>query len=230
MTILEHIYALQNIINKGRKSDDAPFTNQLLLHYMNVSRLLLVKREADKSKYLNPANYQGFCMKLVEDSWEKCCDMPEDLKCPILKSCNKIPKAITGRTNLYIKVSYLSGNEIGRTTHRSYHFNKYSLTKNLKPQWFILNDYLYVTGVPYNNLVAVWVDGLFEDPVAAATLQLCEDSTEGCDPLVAEYPIEGFLIEPMYDLVLQRLGLSMRYPQDDVNNAKFTEISTDKED
>jgi len=229
MTILEHIYAIQNIVNKGKKSDDAPFTNQLILHYMNTARLLLMKREVDKNKYVNPANYQGFCMKLTEDSWVNCCDMPEDLKCPILRSCNKIPKAITGRTNIYIKVAYLSGQEIGRTTHRSYHFNEFSLTKQGKPQWFILNDYLYIIGVPFNNLIAVWVDGLFEDPVLAAQIAVCSE-TPDCDPLSAEYPIEGYLIEPLYDFVLQRLGIAQKYPQDDVNNAKFTEIAQDKED
>jgi hypothetical protein len=230
MTALEHIYAVQNIINKGRKSDDAPFTNQLILHYLNTARLLLLKREADKNRFLNPANFQGFCMKLIVDSWNNCCDLPEDLNCPILRTCNKIPKAITGRTNIYVKVSYMSGNEIGRTTHRSYHWNKYSLTKIGKPQWFILNDYLYIIGVPYNILNAVWVDGLFEDPIKAANVAVCSEAEEPCDPLEAEYPIEGFLIEPMYDMVLQRLGLSMKYPQDDVNNAKNTEISNDKEE
>jgi hypothetical protein len=229
MTILEHIYAIQNIINKGAKSDDARISNELVLHYMNVSRILLLKREADKRKAHNPANFQGICVPLCTSTWVDCCNIPTEITCPILKSKFKIPRALTGRTNLYLKVSYLSGWEIGRTTHRAVRYREYSLTKASKPAWFILNDYLYVTGIPYNKLKAVWVDALFEDPTDIADITTC-DNTEGCyDPDTEDYPIDGHLVEPMYRLVLQYLGMAYKYPEDNANNARSNEIVNDKE-
>jgi hypothetical protein len=229
MTILEHVYAIQNIINRGAKSDDSRISNELVLHYMNVARLLLLKREADKRKAHNPANFQGICVPLCESTWVDCCNIPDGLTCPILKSTFKIPRAITGRTNIYIKVAYLSGKEIGRTTHRSFRYNQFSLTKKDKPGWFILNDYLYVAGVPSNKLKAVWVDALFEDPTAVSEIATCDDAP--CfDPDTEDYPIDGHLIEPMYKIVLQYLGIAFKYPEDNANNARYTEVVNDKEE
>lgn len=230
MTILEHVYAIQNIINKGAKSDDARLSNELVLHYMNVSRVLLLKREADKRKAHNPANFQGLCIPLCESNWIDCCNYPTDLDCPILKSTIKIPRAMTGRTNLYIKVSYFSGKEIGRTTHRSFRYNEYSLTKKDKPGWFILNDYLYIAGVPHNKLKAVWVDALFEDPTAIADITTCNDGEACYDPDTEDYPIDGHLIEPMYKMTLQYLSNAFRFPEDNANNARSTETTNDREE
>jgi len=230
MTILEHVYAIQNILNKGTKSDDARIPNELVLHYMNVARLLLLKREADKRKAHNPANFQGICVPLCASTWADCCNLPTELSCPILKSTFKIPRAITGRTNIYIKVSYLSGLEIGRTTHRAERYREFSLTKKDKPAWFILNDYLYVTGVPFNKLKSVWVDALFEDPTAIAEITSCGDGQDCYDPDTEDYPIDGHLIEPMYKITLQYLGQAFRFPNDTVNNARDTETVNDREE
>ena len=231
MTILEHVYAIQNIINKGIRSDDARVSNELVLHFMNVSRLLLLKREADKRKAQNPANYQGLCVPLCESTWVECCNLPSDLTCPILKSKFKIPRAITGRTNLYFKVSYLSGQEIGRTTHRAFRYNEYTLTKKFKPGWFILNDYLYISGVRNNDLRTVWVDALFEDPTALADITTCDTATQACyEPDTESYPIDGHLVDPMYKMVLQYLGMAYKFPEDNENNAKSNELVNDKEE
>lgn len=230
MTILEHVYAIQNILNKGAKPDDARISNELVLHYMNVTRVLLLKREADKRKAHNPANFQGICVPLCESTWVDCCSIPDSISCPILKSTVKIPRAITGRTNLYIKVSYLSGREIGRTTHRAYRYNQYTLTKKDKPGWFVLNDYLYVTGIPSNKLKAVWVDALFEDPTSVADITTCNNDTSCYDPDTEDYPIDGHLIEPMYKMVLQYLGMAYKFPEDNANNARSNEVSNDKEE
>ena len=230
MTILDHIYAIQNLLNKGAKSDDAKITNELVLHFLNVSRLILLKREADKRKSLNPSNFQGFCVPLCESSWVDCCGLPKEILCPILKSTFKLPKAMSGRTNLYVKVSYLNGVEIGRTTHRSFRFRQHSLTQKNKPGWFILNDYLYVTGVPFNQLNTVWVDGLFEDPTDIADIKTCNDDTTCYDVDSENYPIEGHLIEPMYQLTLKYLTGAYKFPDDNYNNAKSTEVTNDKEE
>ncbi len=230
MTILEHVYAIQNLINKGRKSDDAKFSNELISHFMNVARLVLLKREIDKMKSFNIANFQGFCMPLCKDSWADCCGLPEDLNCPILKSKFKIPRALSGRTNIYIKVSYLSGIEIDRTTHRAMRMRQYSLTQSNKPAWFVLNDYLYLSGVPLNRLEAVWVDGLFEDPTVIADITTCGDGESCYDADQESYPIDGYLIDPMYRLVLEYLGIGFRYPDDNTNNARAVEIMNDKEE
>lgn len=231
MTILEHVYAIQNILNKGRKSDDGKLSNELIIHYMNIARSLLLKREADSQKYINPSNYQGFCMPLCVSNWADCCNMPVEIQCPILKSKYKIPKAISGRTNIYLKVSYIDGREIGRTTHRSFRYRQHTISKKNKPGWFILNEHLYVTGVPENLLKTVWVDALFEDPTAIADIVSCGPSGDiQCyDPATQEYPIESYLVEGMYKLTMQHITPMFKFPDDVENNDRSTEITNDKE-
>lgn len=230
-TIAEHIYSIQNVLNKGVKSDDSRVSDRLILHFMNIARVLLIKRKADKRKFLGPSNRQGFCMPLCEDTFINCCNMPS-ITCPLLKGQYKIPKAITGRTNLYVKVYYLSGQEIGRTTISAFRDRQYSLTKKDKPGWFISNDYLYIAGIPNNMLKAVWVEGLFEKPEEIGDIISCgSDGETTCyDINEEEYPIDGELVEPMYQVAMQYLSQQFKYPDDNVNNAKSTEITNDKEE
>lgn len=230
MTYNEHIYAIQNIINKGPKSDDSRFSNALILHYMDVARLLLVKRKLDNRKFNNPANYQTLCIPLCEDTWYDCCNMP-DLGCPILKSKFEIPKALTTRTSLYLKVMKASGEEIGYSDQVAYRERQYSVTKKGKPAWFISNNYLYVAGIENNFLAAVFAKAMFENPLEVEELQRCDsDENPDCtDPLDRDYPIDGELIDPMYKMVLQFLGISMKYPEDNINNARATDSRRDYE-
>lgn len=231
MTTAEHIYAIQNLLNRGKRSDDAPFSNELIYHFMNQARMLLLKQKADKKQYISSFNLQGFCMPLKEDFWADCCDAPEP-PCKMLKGCITIPKAISGRSNLYIKVYYLSGQEIGMTDISAVRFRQYSITKANKPAWLIENDELYITGIPFNRLKRVWVKGMFEDPAALADITTCNDNDEPCyDAMESPYPIDSELIDPMYRMVLDYLiNLGSRSPQDDENNARATQLGNDKEE
>lgn len=229
MTTLEHIYAIQNLVNRGAKSDDAPYSNRLILHFMNTTRILLLKRKADKRQKFDPHDFQSFCMPLCESSWIDCECLP-DIDCPILKSEFKLPNTLVSRSGIYLTVRLASGNEIGETSPSALQYRQYSLTRKNKPAWFIDNEHLYITGVPKNKLKMVYVTGVFVDPTEVSEISLCPPGTENCvDIFEDEYPIAGELIDPMYKMVLQYLQNSMRFPEDKVNNATATEVINDKE-
>jgi hypothetical protein len=219
-TVNEHIYTIQNLVNSGTKSDDASFSNRLILHLMNITRVLLLKRKADKKQKFDPSDFQSFCMPLCESNWQDCPCLP-DVDCHILKSRFEIPKALTSRTGLYLTVRYLSGREIGETTPSAMRYRRYSLTKSKKAAWFIDNNYLYITNVPKNRLKAIYVTGIFIDPTDLADITLCDDDTVPCFDLYEdEYPISGELIDPMYKMVLEYIVRGLQIPEDLVNNAK----------
>lgn len=227
-TIREHVYAVQNIVNKGRKSDDAPFSNSLILHFMDLSRNLLLERKLNNRRFVSPFNYQEFCVPMCESSWVDCCGAP-DLGCKILKSVSEIPDAIASKTQFYLKAYMFSGQEIGQTTFSVFKKRKWSLTKKNKAGWFISNKHLYVAGIPDNLLASVWLKGVFEDPTQAAEFLICDPATDCTNTLDTEYPIEGELVDPMYRMVLQYLGVAMKFPIDDVNNAKAVTVNRDIE-
>ena len=220
-TVNEHIYAIQNLVNKGAKSDDSAFSNRFILHLMNITRILLLKRKADKKQTFDPSDFQSFCMSLCEASWIDCPCLP-DVDCPILKSKFKIPKALTSRTGLYLTVRFFSGREIGATTPSAVRYRQFSNTKAKKASWFIDNNYLYITGVPHNMLKAVYVTGIFIDPTDLVEITSCTDEVPCYDIMEDEYPISGELMDPMYKMVLEYLVTGMKFPDDLVNNAKDT--------
>jgi len=219
-TVNEHIYAIQNIVERGEKSDDANFSNALVLHYMNTARILLLKRKADKKQKFDPSDFQSFCMPLCEDTWVDCDCIP-DIDCKILKSVFKLPKALVSRSGLYVTVRFLSGREIDVTSLSAMRHRQNSLTKRNKAAWFIDNNYLYIMGVPNNLLKSVYVSGVFLDPTEVDEITHCPPGEEDCtDVFEEEYPISGELVEPMYKMVINYLGTAMKFPEDHINNAK----------
>jgi|32_taG_2_1085360.scaffolds.fasta_scaffold56502_2 hypothetical protein len=220
-TVNEHIYAIQNILEHGPKSDDSNISNRLVLHYMNIARVLLLKRKADKKQRFDPSDFQSFCMPLCEDTWIDCECLPDDLGCKILKGKFKIPQAMTSRTGLYLTVRFFSGRELDITTLSAMQHRKNSIVKKNRPAWFIDNNYLYIIGIPNNLLKAVYVTGVFIDPTSLEEISLCgPGQNEPCfDTLEDEYPISGELVEPMYKLVIQHLAQAFRFPEDNINDA-----------
>lgn len=225
-TVAEHIYAIQNILNQGRKSDDARYPNKLILHHFNNARLALLKQKMDRSHFVSPQNFQGFCMKLTEDTWAKCCDMPENAVCLVLRGCFPIPRVLSSRSAMYLKVSYLSGEEIGVSSPSAFRFRKYTLTKRFKPSWYIINDYIYIEGIPLNRLESVWVWGIFEDPTSVGNIEGCEDCY---DMDTQDYPLSGDLVMPAYEMTVKTIAMGNNFPDDQVNNAKPPENTNKRE-
>ena len=228
-TVLEHIYTIQNLVNKGRRSDDANYSDRFILHLMNTARVLLLKRKADKKQAFDPSDFQSICMPLCEATWIECECAPA-IGCPILKSSVKLPKSLVSRTGMYLTVRFLSGKEIAETTPSAIQYREYSLTKRNKPAWFIDNNRLFIYGIPFNQLKAVYVTSVFLDPLEAAAVTLCQGADTPCeDTFEEQYPISGELVDPMYRLVLEYMNIGSRAPEDKANNASATEIINDRE-
>lgn len=96
MKLIEHVYALRNILEQGVASSDAAYSLRLLAHFLNVSRSLLIEQKADKYHYISEQSFQSLCVPLEESSFHNCCNGPTT-KCKILRSTTTLPKFLTTR-------------------------------------------------------------------------------------------------------------------------------------
>lgn len=133
MTLLEHTYAIRNLLTKGPASKDTRISLELIAHFLKVSRALLTEQKADKYNFISEQSFQSLCVPLVKGSLHNCCDYPAS-KCLLLKSSSPIPKTLSTRWGDLSKVTTLSGEVLSKTSVTANKLAKYSLTnKTPKP-------------------------------------------------------------------------------------------------
>ena len=220
MTTLEHIYAIKNIINRGIASDDSRISNRLILHFMNISRGMLLEQKLDK--YISMQDFQSLCIDLAGGSYHNCCDIKIPTDCTILKSTIKLPQLLSARWGSFIKVTTLDGTILGETNITQSKNAKYSLTNNSpKTGWFIHDDYLYV--INNTKLKKLLINGLWSNPESIAKYN-CPDN-QPCFSDLTEYPISPDLIPAMYQMVLKFISTSYSFPEDNVSDASASGVS-----
>jgi len=223
-TLLEHIYAIQNILNNGVPSDDHRLPNALVGHYLKINRAVLIKRKLDKERTLNNNNYYAICVPLELAPYQDCCLVDDDVNCKLLKSTIKIPRSISARWGFTYNVKYIDGTLIPAYTKTNSKLEKYSLSKKCTPTigWFIKGDYLYVVGT--TELPTVIVEFIPEDPEEVEALNICEGDNAPCVESGNSFSLDSDLIAPMYELTVKALLLAKSIPVDNLNNSRAVEI------
>lgn len=238
MTILEHIYAVKNLLDKGPASDDSRISNRLIKHYLTITRQKLIKEKADKLNKLADRNWIPInCIALCEDTWHQCDCIPEDLKCKVLRTKYRLPNPISTKNGELIAVRDLNGKELTKVDsieEANVHI-KYSLTKKKDLFWTLFNGYIYIFNSPKNKLRAIYVEAVFEDVEGLENITLCNNEGEETgalcyDPNINEFPIDGDLIDVMYQITKTRiLETISRRTEDNENNARSDQSVDAKE-
>jgi len=215
----EHIYAIQNVINKGAMSDDERFSNRLVSHYLYISRGLLLKRKLDKNHTVSETNYQTFCMPLELTNYYDCSCIPSDLKCKILRSTKKIPKEIVKHFGTTLQIKTLDGRTIDKGSIKELTYSEYSLSNDGTIKWFIEDSYLFI----YNTtkLTTVVVKGIFDQPEVLKSYTSCTGgNSDPCyDPSTSDFPIDSELVPEMYKMTLDFLLLGNQQREDKTNDS-----------
>lgn len=231
MTRDEHVYAIQNLLNAGSPSDDNRITNRLVYHFLKVVRARLVKQKADSHNFIAEDNYQSLCMPLIKTTFHDCDCVPNS-ECLILRSKYKIPKQLVPYMGSALQVYFFDGRSIGRISVPSASKLEFSLIEEDKIAFFFHDGYIFITGTL--ALKAIQIYGVFENVEDLADFTICdvegEDTTDSCyDPETDEFPIDGDLVFPMYQMTMNILNVGKQMPEDNENNARSTTITQDKE-
>ncbi len=204
MLIKEIIQRIQSLYSKGVQSDDTNLSDRHIYNKMVTVRSKLISQEAKKKQKINQWSYQTLeCVELIKASIHECPCLPP-IGCSILRTKHPIPKPLTNlNSHLIQSVTTIDGqiifSEISWTEKKYKQSNKY--TGN-KPDYFIKNDYLYVT--VRSGIKVITITGLFDNPLEAEKFpSLCKDCVDCQDcisPLDMEFPIDNDMIDTLIDI------------------------------
>ena len=198
-------------------SDDSTFTEDHVVFLLNRYRTFLLKqRYSDIKKQIPDSNYQSICMDLIQVpaiSGEPCeggTYLRSSVKVPIPMQIGS-PK-VTSMDYYQGEITYVSRERMRYVGYNRFLPNiiycsigpdQYLYFKSFNPQ------YLYLEKVKFT--------GVFENAEKASELEC--GTSDICDILDKEFPIEDSLISPLIELVLKELAGPAWKPQDDTNNA-----------
>lgn len=209
MLIKEIIQRIQSLYSKGVQSDDTRLSDRHIYNKMVTVRSKLISQEAKKKQKINQWSYQTLnCVEVIEVPIHECPCLPP-IGCSILRSKYTIPKPLTDlNSHLIQSVTSIDGqivfSEIGWVEKKYKASNKYTANK---PDYFIRNDYLYIT--VRSGLKVITLTGLFDDPLEVERFpSYCEDCTDCIDcesPMDKEFPMDNDMIDTLVDMCKQEL-------------------------
>lgn len=194
MTILNHVYAVKELLNKGQIKNNYPYSNLFIQHFLELNRCLVLKQRLSNKDSLADINYTKVCLEMEISNFEGDCYKGQ---CKILKSKKPIPLYLGDS----LSVLSVSGETLSQRTINQQKYSKYSITKSDQPFWFIFNNYLYIQ----NNLLIekIILKGIFESLESVATID-CNCTSPDC---VNDYifSVDPSYVTTIYDLTLKNL-------------------------
>lgn len=238
MLLKEIIQSVQNLYNKGVKSDDTRLSNRLIYSTVLNIRANLFTQKINKRQSISDWNYQTLeCIELVKAAPYECPCLPP-VGCVILRTKEKLPKPLTGLYNgdTLQAVTSVDGEIIfSPTTWKDKKYKKGSKYTANKPDYYIRDNYLYVTTRKTTKVISI--TGLFEDPLEAVKFpsscqeEECKDNTciECISPLDMDLPIDKDTVKTLLQMVAQELLAPFSQGKEDVaNNSRDSQIEESK--
>lgn len=215
MTLREIIYNLKDSLG----SDAEELTNRQYKFIIDYYRSKLLRQRLGTGKPLAPVfapALHNIAIEEVSDDDPGCAS----LDCRTYKTVKDIPSIIpytNEATLLYLGATdgHLSFQE---TSFQALPFEAHAKFIKNQPKWFMLGDKIYITNPPDEQIEFITIQGVFEDPLAAAAL--CKDFDKNC--LINfdfEYPISGDMLDTIYKLIRDNelQGLIQEIDEDEVS-------------
>lgn len=220
MTIGELIGRVQNLYNKGVKSDDSRLSNRVIFNKLLSVRAMLYKQNEQKKNSFGEEDYNLLeCIKIIPVEPYNCPCLPS-IGCKVYRTEHKLPKLFKGRND--IKIEYVSSLDkrriFGITTTLKYQFsfsNRFSNTDKVIYE----GGYLYVYGndLPsYITVKAILND--FLEPYINDCSENCVDCEDCISYLDMEFKIQDSLVEPMLQITNQELVKEFSQMREDLTN------------
>ena len=224
MVIGEIIQRVQSLYSKGVESDDSRLMRRHIYNKMLSTRSLLIFNKINKRQFMSKWNYTILpCVALVIVPENECpCIVAPG--CKILRSKEKLPKPANS-INGYILDAVMSvdGSIVfHEVTYLRKNWRVDDKYTSAKPDYFIKDDYLYITST--RKLKAVTVIGLFADPIEAENYpSYCDEGSTEPTPCVAhpmdvEFPIDEEMIDALVELTVTELSVGFALGSEDRRN------------
>lgn len=248
MKINEMIQRVLTLYSKGVPSDDSRLSRRFVYSKLLSSRALLLSQKLDKRQPVSQWAYQTLdCVELIKAQPYECPCLPA-VGCQILRTKEPLPQPLTGLLNGHAiqSVTSLEGSiSFSETTWEAKKYKKGSKYTAAKPDFYIRNNYLYITTKAAPSVISI--TGLFDDPLEVdAFVTMCpdtpcidplstnqrgidddlnvvrpEDNCPDClSPLDKEMPIEKSMIKTLIELTLAEINIFSQMSEDRSNNAQ----------
>ncbi|HUS90098.1 MAG TPA: hypothetical protein VMW91_12180 [Desulfosporosinus sp.] len=197
--------------------------NKLQTAWPMFAQKLLKEKAQDKDEWI----YLTLpCIELHKAPAHDCpCVPPVGKK--FYKSVIEVPSSLNVDGRPFRSVTTIDGSvEYDYTTWEDVARQKYNKYTASKPAYFLKNGYLYLKDNP-KEIVLLAVTGIFEDPVAAASVVgYCtgcrEEADPVCfDPLTVEFPVMDEILEPILEYTINSIAKYFHgFPEDKSTNSE----------
>jgi hypothetical protein len=226
-TLNEIAYDLLSIV-RPQLSDDSELDIRQIKFWIHNQRALFIRNELNRSRTIDADIIQTICAELEEVDASDCCGI--DLGCNILRTKKQIPETI----ELHNKQGIVRVGPVNKTK-KGFSFVEYDRVPFLEHARFTGNMvfafqhdnyiYIYTKDPRYQEMEAITIRGIFEDPSEAGEFRTCGDNGgEACYTDDSEYPIKSWMIPGLKQAILQSnlvmTAQAETQQADDANNAK----------
>lgn len=197
MTLKEIIYNIKDSLG----SDAEELTNPHYKFIVDYYRSKLLRQRLNKGQRLAPVfapPLHKIEIVKTKDTDPGCADLDEVM----FKTVKDIPAIIPYSLNstlLYLGATdgYQAFQE---TSFQSLEFESFAKYIKKQPKWLLLGNKIYISNPPEEQIEYITIQGVFEDPLAAAAL--CEEFDLAClRNYDFDYPISGDMIDTIYKLI-----------------------------
>jgi hypothetical protein len=223
MLVSEAIQAVQSLYSRGVQSQDSRLMPKHIWNKLLRARSSILIQMLNKKQFLSQFIYQTIpCVELIQSNAYECpCVVPAG--CMLLRSKFPIPKPVANIGQHAIQsVTSLDGSlvidGVDFATNKYTPGNKYT---SKKPQWFIYNNYLYVTIIKYLKVVQITMIADNPEEVWAYPSFCDAECTDCClSPLDREFPADQNVTDTVIQMASNELvNLFTQMRQDKWNNA-----------
>lgn len=215
----QHIANIRGLIVKYSRTQEN-YTDQYLYELLNGARARRINSISKNLDHLSEWLYQSYTIEMEQadpPNWE-CVPSYLKGKCKVIKSVYKIPPAIKGLNNTSVVFQTLGRDYIEMYSEFEQTIYKDDKVRAKYNMGSIVNGYLYIWNNP--DLKFVKVTGIWQNPADWAVIPDCTEESDTCYSIEDSfYPLDEEDKDLVYDMVIQKLGISLRLQQDQTNDS-----------
>lgn len=204
------------LATSGQENYSFSISYEQICYWIHQIRSQLITQALNKKEDITDAWLQVIkCLELEIIDSAECCE--ETTNCKILRSKKQLPVTIEcKKDNMIVKVTTLNGDIISRSTSFEATYNKYNKYTGNKPNWYLRNNYLYITNDLDLEKVNIW--GLFEDPTELSNFINCDKDT--CYSDDGYYPVTLKMASDITNIIFQtKIQPFLSIPKDKDNDS-----------